>query len=66
MGFDNIERNATRWPSPATIFEALPTYVDTYEPAPVAAPRIASDPERERESRERIDAMIRQCAERLK
>lgn len=63
--FENIETHATRWPTPAAIFEAMPTYTHTYEPAPAGTRQIAVDPEREAAARDRVNKMIEQCAAKL-
>lgn len=63
--FDSVESNATRWPTPATIKEALPTYESSWiEPLPKSH-RIAPDPEQLAKSRERINALIADCAKKI-
>lgn len=65
MAFDAIEANSQRWPTPAAIFEAMPTYVHTYQAAPVGAPQIAHDKEASESSNARVQAVIAECARKL-
>ena len=66
MAFDVVEQTAKRWPAPATIYEALPTYEHTYTPEPMAREaRIEVDPEYSDRAAERARAAIAECAEKL-
>ena len=64
--FDVIEANAMRWPTPAAIREALPTY---WPPSELKRPsnvrQIPVDPEQAKRSEARIKAMIEGLAKQL-
>jgi hypothetical protein len=59
VAFDTIEATATRWPVPAQIIAALPTYREPYR---VPAERRIHD----ESSQERIRKLVEACAQRLR
>lgn len=64
VAFDIVEERAQRWPTPASIIEALPIYEHTYLPAPEGK-QIPVDPEYRTRADVRIRAEIERCAAML-